>query len=193
MSGALNEARDDIHRSSSPATSPATALIELLNSPVRHRPTFARLASVFDGNQLSYDAVKSNEDDITDAVPEHTDGARVGLGISIAPSSQLSNHASSTSLTGLQDNQKPSPHSAAYSETHDGSETAYSPYWSPPHLGKRSVSSFQSSLHQSITPSDTRLLRDQQSATNFQRVADNGYCHDRDPRRARLIVYRICP
>jgi hypothetical protein len=69
----------------SPALSQTSTVYDSTPRPPRHRATFARLASVDDGQ---YTVIKNHEDDITDASPynddnEITHSTAHGLGISV--------------------------------------------------------------------------------------------------------------
>ena len=149
---------DGMSSSPSPVLSPTSTLFEdSPRAPVRHRPTFARLASVMDGDTQRYDAVK-DEDDITETPKIRETQSSTGLGISYKTNPAEILQFAKPRIVGDVD-------------------TAYdpgSPYWSSKGP-KHSVSSFQSTLQQSVTsPDDMQPLRGKKSFADTLRMNYEG-------------------
>lgn len=73
----------------SPALSQTSTIFDSTPRPPRHRATFARLASVNDGQ---YTVIRTREDDITDASPyndDHDTSKGHGLGINVDNDAEL--------------------------------------------------------------------------------------------------------
>lgn len=161
----LSNGQNDTINTPSPTLSPTSTLMEdSPHAPVRHRPTFARLASVLDESQPRYQGL-AKEEDITETPTHREEYSSSGLGISFAskvhsledsPGTTLANTLSTAYDSGA-------PHNPG------------SAYWSSPGQAKRSVSSFQSSLQQGFTsPSETQPLRVQRSFTDTLRKTYEG-------------------
>lgn len=128
--------------------SPSSTLVDSSpRSPIRHRPTFARLTSALDNGQPRYETVKDvdEEADITVSGP--------GLGISYRELPREPSHI--RNLSG----------------TTEVPDTPTQPFLDP----NKSVASFQSSIRQSQgAQSETYLLRDKRSFTHNLRQHYNG-------------------
>ncbi|GAB7352167.1 hypothetical protein MBLNU459_g2649t2 [Dothideomycetes sp. NU459] len=156
----------------SSALSPASTLVEdTSRSPIRHRPTFARLTSVLDDGQQKYNALKG-EEDITET-PAHRETTSVsGLGIefSDSPYTKHSSGASLADTLGI---------SYDPGAGHDPTTSD----WPSPGRTKRAPSSFRSSIQQGFTPqSETQPLRHRQSFVDTLRMT-----YEVGPRYGRII------
>lgn len=161
--GPSNE-RDETVRTPSPVLSPTSTLAENSASPpVRHRPTFARLVSVLDESEPKY-KVLAKEEDITETPAHRETDSPAGLGIKFAPDSHSWENSPGSTLA---DTLSPYDPGAAHK--------ADTPYWSSPGQGKRSVSSFQSSLQHGFASSpDTQPLHGKRSFTDTLRKTYEG-------------------
>lgn len=158
-SNALSDTPTNDIRTPSPTLSPTSTLVDgsprEARTPVRHRPTFARLASVFDGTQQKYDVVKG-DDEALNSEREPVSG----LGISYGPGAvHARTFSASTAASNIDTSYDPG--SGKYAPYDTGS-----PYWSSTSRGKQSTTSFASTIQHSFSPrSDTQLLHGKPSFT----------------------------
>lgn len=140
----------------SPALSQTSTIFEHTPRAPRHRATFARLASVDDGQ---YTVIRPNEDDITDASPYNDDHDTLeahGLGIDLDKDTELD----SIDL-----------------KKEFGVNEHELPRWSPRSAIKASACSSQTSFPQgTVYESDTQRLRNRRSfAESLRAVYDGKY------------------
>ncbi|KAI5262790.1 hypothetical protein E4T47_09198 [Aureobasidium subglaciale] len=144
----------------SPALSQTSTLFESTPRPPRQRATFARLASVNDGQ---YTAVKNHEDDITDASPydEHHESHTLnvhGLGIHISKDDRTTSASDTTDCK----------NGISFDTTDTG-------MWSPKTRTKTSIYSSQSSLPRSTAyEPDIQRLRNRRSFAESLRTVYDG-------------------
>lgn len=159
-------------RSPSPVLSPTSTLFDRSpregRNPIRHRPIYARLASVLDSTQqeYDYDVVRGEEDTPTSQGADRA----VGIGISFGPeTTHTRNYSGSTTGDGLDTSYDPGAASTAARGTE-------APYGSANPRAKRSTVSFSGSALQqswSSTP-DTLPLRAKSSFTDIVKSQYDG-------------------
>jgi hypothetical protein len=151
----------------SPALSQTSTVFESTPRPPRQRATFARLASVDDGQ---YTVIKNHEDDITDASPYNNDHdilSSHGLGIHIDRDAGVSTDDLKKSF---------------------GVDEHEIPMWSPKSARKASAYSSQSSFPQSTAyEPDIQRLRNRRSFAESLKAVYDGESAKLQPMRWKAL------